>query len=229
MKEIGGYFELERFTGAEYHTDMVRLNLGRTALLYLLKCAEAHTLWVPYFICEAVTETCRKAGYKLKYYHIDRNFLPVLEEKAIHGEYVYLVNFYGQLSEDQVLELKRKYKHVILDNTHAFFQKPHEYIPTLYSIRKFFGLSDGAYVSMGNLSERFPLEYLEQDSSCGRMNHILGRYEHSASDFYRDMLDNAHALDQEMVSRMSPLTENLLHGIAQNLQLALCVFRKFKI
>ena len=57
MKEIGGYFELERFTGKEYHTDMVRLNLGRTALLYLLKCAEAHTLWVPYFICEAVTKT----------------------------------------------------------------------------------------------------------------------------------------------------------------------------
>lgn len=213
MKEIGGYLELERFTGSEYHTNMVKLNLGRTALLYLLKCAQAHTLWVPYFICEAVTDTCKKAGYKLKYYHIDRNFLPVLEEKAINGEYLYLVNFYGQLSEEQLLELKRKYKHVILDNTHAFFQKPHEYIPTLYSVRKFFGLSDGAYVSMGNLDQRFPLEKLEQDSSCQRMAHLLGRYERSASEYYQTMLDNAHGLDHELVSRMSALTDNLLHGI----------------
>lgn len=213
MKEIGGYLELERFTGEEYHTDMVRLNLGRTALLYLMKCAEAHTLWVPYFICEAVTKTCEMAGYTLKYYHIDRNFLPILEEKAIGGEYVYLVNFYGQLSNETILELKRKYKHVILDNTHAFFQKPHEYVPTLYSIRKFFGLSDGAYASLGNLAERLPLDKLEQDNSCERMGHILGRYERSASDFYQTMLDNAHALDHELVSRMSPLTENLLHGI----------------
>lgn len=213
MKEIGGYFELERFPGNEYHSDLLRLNLGRTALLYLLKCAEAHTLWVPYFLCEAVTSTCQKAGYHLNYYHIDRNFLPILDEKAINGTYAYLVNFYGQLTEDTILALKRKYKHVILDNTHAFFQKPPESIPTLYSIRKFFGLSDGAYVSVGNLPERISVEQLEQDSSCARMEHILGRFEHSASAYYQTMLRNAHALDEELVLRMSPLTENLLHGI----------------
>ena len=213
MKEIGGYLELERFTGNEYHTGMVKLNLGRTALLYLLKAAEAHTLWVPYFICEAVTDTCRKAGYQLKYYHIDRSFLPAPDTVIEPGEYLYLVNFYGQLEEEQILALKRTYKNIILDNTHAFFQKPHEYIPTLYSVRKFFGLSDGAYVSMGNLEARFPLEKLEQDCSCQRMEHILGRYERTASEFYQTMLDHAHELDHEMVSRMSALTDNLLHGI----------------
>lgn len=213
MKEIGGYFELEHFTGKEYHSGMSKLNLGRTALLYLLKCAEAHTLWVPYFLCEAVTETCKKAGYQLKYYHIDRNFLPLLDHKAINGEYVYLVNFYGQLTDETILELKQKYKHVILDNTHAFFQKPHPDIPTLYSIRKFFGVSDGAYAFIGNLPERFPLEKLEQDNSCDRMGHLLGRFEHPASDYYQTMLTNAHELEHSLVLRMSPLTDNLLHGI----------------
>lgn len=213
MKEIGGYFELEHFTGKEYYSGMCKLNLGRTALLYLLKCAEAHTLWVPYFLCEAVTETCKKAGYQLKYYHIDRNFLPLLDHKAINGEYVYLVNFYGQLTDETILKLKQKYKHVILDNTHAFFQKPHPDIPTLYSIRKFFGVSDGAYAFTGNLPERFPLEKLEQDHSCDRMGHLLGRFEHPASDYYQTMLTNAHELEDSLVLRMSPLTDNLLHGI----------------
>ena len=30
-EEIGGYFQLERFTGREYHEGLLRLNLGRTA------------------------------------------------------------------------------------------------------------------------------------------------------------------------------------------------------
>lgn len=213
MKEIGGYLELEHFTGKEYYSGMIKLNLGRTALLYLLKCAKAHTLWVPHFLCEAVTETCKKAGYQLKYYHIDRNFLPLLSPKEVNGEYVYLVNFYGQLTEKTILELKQKYRHVILDNTHAFFQKPNPDIPTLYSIRKFFGVSDGAYAFTGNLPECFSSEELEQDSSCDRMGHLLGRFEHPASDYYHIMLSNAHALEQSDILRMSLLTDNLLHGI----------------
>ena len=37
MKEIGGYFQLEEMPGEEYYPDLYRVNLGRTALLWLLK------------------------------------------------------------------------------------------------------------------------------------------------------------------------------------------------
>lgn len=36
MKEIGGYFELEQLISNEYYKDLVPLNNGRNALLYLL-------------------------------------------------------------------------------------------------------------------------------------------------------------------------------------------------
>ena len=40
MKEIGGYFQLEEMPGEEYYPDLYRVNLGRTALLWLLKVQE---------------------------------------------------------------------------------------------------------------------------------------------------------------------------------------------
>ena len=213
MKEIGGYLELERFSGPEYYDDMVKLNLGRTALLYLMKAAGAHTLWVSRFLCEAVLDSCTRAGYQLKYYSIGRDFLPGSDLAPQPGEYTCIVNFYGQLTQEQILSMRCKYGPVILDNTHAFFQPPVGQIPTLYSLRKFFGLCDGAYVSMGSLTPAIDPKHLEQDLSGGRMGHILGRFEADASTHYQTMLDNAHALDHELVKQMSPLTENLLHGI----------------
>lgn len=213
MKEIGGYLQMEKGTGKEYHTDMLKLNLGRTALVFLMRAAGAHTLWVPHFLCGCVMDTCQKAGITLKYYSIDQNFLPVISEIPAKGEYVYLVNFYGQLTKEQILNLAEKYHSVILDNTHAFFQKPLTGVPTLYSLRKFFGLSDGAYVYPGNLPVD-TFEALPTDLSGSRMAHILGRYEETASKFYQTMLDNAHSLESEPVKKMSPLTENLLRCIA---------------
>ena len=36
-KEIGGYMELEEFSGQEYYPELYKVNLGRTALLWLLE------------------------------------------------------------------------------------------------------------------------------------------------------------------------------------------------
>ena len=36
-KEIGGYFEMEELPGEEDYPVLIRLYLGRTALLYVLK------------------------------------------------------------------------------------------------------------------------------------------------------------------------------------------------
>lgn len=212
MKEIGGYLQMEKGAGKEYHSDVLKLNLGRTALVFLMKAAGAHTLWVPHFLCGCVMDTCEKEGIHLKYYSIDRNFLPVLPNLPAENEYLYLVNFYGQLTDERIQDLAKLYPHMILDNTHAFFQKPLPGIPVLYSLRKFFGLSDGAYISPGNLPIG-DFDHLPQDVSGGRMEHILGRYESGASKYYRTMLKNAHSLDDEPAKKMSLLTENLLRSI----------------
>ncbi len=217
-EEIGGYFQLERFTGKEYHEGLLRMNLGRTALLYMLGKMGIHTLYMPSYQCGSVLDACRNAGIRLVFYTIDRAFLPVCDHTPGEGEALYLVNFYGRLTEEQILEQKKRYGEIILDNTHAFFQRPVSGVPAVWSIRKYFGLADGAYVDPAGrwepeLDADGNIKDLPEDQSHDRMAHILGRYEGSASEYYGRMLENAHALEADPPRRMSALTQNLLRAI----------------
>ncbi|MFV0528660.1 MAG: hypothetical protein ACK5MN_08095 [Lachnospiraceae bacterium] len=215
MKEIGGYLQLERQRGDEYYPSLLRLNLGRTALLFLMKSLNIKRLWMPHLLCASVIDTCEKAGYSLSYYSIDENLAPVLNRTLHKDEYLFLVNYYGTLTDDAIRHYQEVYTHIIVDHTHAFFQAPLPGIPTLYSCRKFFGLPDGAYLYTGRPESDLWASYskLEMDISCDRMAHILGRFETDASTYYSQMLATAHSYEDEMVKQMSPLTRNLLCGI----------------
>lgn len=207
--EIGGYFELEHFYSRPYYSGLYELNLGRTALTFLLSALNCRTLFVPCYLCESVTDACEKAGFSLEYYRIDENLAPVLTRLPQKDEYLYLVNYYGQLTDEQILAFQNFYGSIIVDNTHAFFQRPVKGVPTLYSCRKFFGVSDGAYLYCD--FELPPVN--ETDQSHKRMGHILGRYEDRASNYYQEMLKNAGDLKDEPVKKMSPLTRNILGAI----------------
>lgn len=211
MKEIGGYLQMETFHGEEFHQGLLRLNLGRTALLYALQELHVSVLYLPRFICDSVTSACRSWNGTVKWYSVTEDFLPSDSFNPERGAYVYLINYYGQLTEEHILSLKQKFGNILVDNTHDFYQKPVQGIPTLYSCRKFFGLPDGAYLYLPERPENYGT--LPQDCSALRMSHILGRLEHSASDYYQDMLNTAHSFYSEPVKRMSPLTQNLLRGI----------------
>ena len=210
MKEIGGYFQLEEMPGEEYYPDLYRVNLGRTALLWLLKSRRCRKILLPYFLCESVVHTCQENQIETEFYHLNEK-LEVLypKEQLPEGEYLYLVNYYGQLSDSWISEYKKIYGNIIVDHTHAFFQKPLKGIDTLYSCRKFWGVSDGAYLSTdASLTENKTVDY-----SAERMKHILGRYEHNAGTYYKDMLENAAKYDGMELRQMSKLTQNLLKAV----------------
>lgn len=209
MTEIGGYFGLEEFHGQEFHPGLIALNTGRNALLYILRARKIQKLYIPYFLCDSVSGLCRSHGFAFEQYHIGSDFRPILGKQPGEGEFVYIVNYFGQIPNEEVLELKEQYGRIIFDNVQAFFQKPVEGIDTIYSCRKFFGVPDGSYLSTGCLLE----EELEQDVSSGRMGHILGRFEHSASEFYADFQANDKSFTSLQLKSMSRLTRNILRGI----------------
>lgn len=66
-KEIGGYFEMEELPGEEYYPDLLRLNLGRTALLYLLKQRGCREIFLPHYLCDSVIGACRDSGIKISF------------------------------------------------------------------------------------------------------------------------------------------------------------------
>lgn len=208
-KEIGGYFGLEQFPGQEYHHDLIGVNSGRNALLYILKARHVRKLYIPRFLCDSVSELCRREGYAYEEYPIDRDFLPVFDRALQPDEYLYIVNYYGQLSNDQVTKMKIKWGNIIFDNVQAFFQRPVVGVDTVYSCRKFFGVPDGGYVA----TTAYWDEGLPLDVSKDRMKHILGRFEESGSSYYRDFQAKDELFYTLPLRRMSALTRNLLCGI----------------
>ena len=209
MREIGGYFQLDQLIDKPYHENLVELNTGRNALLYLVKAKKISKIYLPYFLCNSVSDMLSKYGINFEYYHIGKDFLPVFEEKLKEDEYLYIVNYYGQITNDEIRKFKEEYKNIILDNTQSFFQKPVLNIDTIYSCRKYFGVPDGAYLSTDVALD----EILEEDQSSSRMKHILGRFEGQASDYYNEFNKNDEAFKELPIKSMSKLTRNILGAI----------------
>lgn len=210
MREIGGYIEWEESQGSAYHTDCLSLNCGRSALACLIQLKDIRQIALPYFLCGSIYKVCRKYGVSVRFYHINENFGPdtVVPEK---GEYVYLVNYYGQTDRKYIEHMRGIYSgKVIVDNAQAFFEKPLDGVDTLYTCRKFFGVADGAY-----LYTDAPASGLDMpaDESFDRMRFLFGRYERAAEEFYPEYVKNNEFFSDEPVKRMSRLTGNLLRGI----------------
>ncbi|MDO4218976.1 MAG: hypothetical protein Q4C78_03180 [Synergistaceae bacterium] len=136
MKEIGGYFELDRLTSdkGEYYKDLIALNTARNASVYLVKVKGIKKIYIPYFLCDSISLVCDREKIVYEYYHVDESFQPVFAKALNDDEYLYIVNFYEQLSNERilVLVLKNKCERIIVDNTHAFFQQSTEGIDTIF-------------------------------------------------------------------------------------------------
>lgn len=208
MKEIGGYIELDNYNLPMLHENAIALNTGRNCLGYLIKTKNIKTIYLPYYLCESVINLCKKFDLKVCLYHIN-NIISPKNLEIDDNAFLYVVNYYGQLSNNKIIELKKKYKNIIIDNAQAYFQMPVDDVDTIYTCRKFFGVSDGAFLYTNvQLNER-----LEIDESYKRMNFLLGRYERTAAEFYSEYVNNNKSFANEPLKRMSKLTNNLLHGI----------------
>ena len=209
MKEIGGYFGLEEFNGSEYYPECIAVNHANNGLAYLIKARQIRKLYIPCWLCSSVASLCEREGCAFEYYHVGGDLLPMFDGALGEHEYLYVVNYYGQVSADKVRELKAKHNNIILDNIQAFFERPLSGIDTLYTCRKFFGVPDGAYIAAdARLDEALPV-----DVSMHRMKHILGRYEFCAQDYYADYAANEKTYRGLELRGMSKLTHNLLRAV----------------
>ena len=209
MREIGGYIELDTYRLPMLHEDAVALNCGRNALAYVLRARKIRRLWIPKFICDSVTKVCEREDVPYTLYGIGTDFRPSGDISLKDGEWLYFVNYYSQFDNNQIAEYVNRYERVIVDNAQSYFQMPIPHVDTIYTCRKYFGVADGAFLyTDAELNEEYP-----QDESYERMHFLLGRFERTASEFYREYAANNDLFYQEPVKRMSKLTMNLLHGI----------------
>ena len=125
MKEIGGYIELDTYTGKMLHDEGIKLNCGRNALAYIIKAKIIKKLWMPKFMCDSCNKVLSDNQVDVEYYSIGLDFKPIIKE---WDGWLYAVNFYGQLSNDYLTSLGDK---IIVDNAQAYFQEPIPGVDTL--------------------------------------------------------------------------------------------------
>ena len=209
MEAIGGYFSLELPKYEEYHKDAIKLNTGRNCLEYILRVRRYNKVYIPYYTCEVILDPFKKLNISYEFYHINLSLELAEDIYLKEGEALLYTNYYG-LKQRYVEKMAERYgKRLIVDNTQAFFAKPIDGIDTFYTCRKFFGVSDGAYLYTDTKLE----DDFEPDKSYDRMIHLLKRIDLSAEEGYTDFRRVDDALDNQPIRRMSKLTHRLMQSI----------------
>jgi hypothetical protein len=209
MISTGGYFGLELAQGEEYHKKAIRLNTGRNALEYILRAKRYKKIYLPYFTCQVLIQPIKKLKLDVEFYSLDENLEPIFNYNKINKSSAFVYTNYFGLKDDVALYLKKKCPNLIIDNAHAFFSKPMSDIDTFYSARKFFGVSDGAYLYCSAKLN----EILKRDLSAKRFKHLLLRHDESAENGYAHFIRNENLLDDNEILSMSFITQRVLQSI----------------
>jgi hypothetical protein len=209
MNEIGGYFSLELRNGKEFHSEALALNSGRNALELILRYRKYNKVWLPSYYCNEILQAFYITETDFGFYTIDKNFIPCIEFPIEENEAVLVINYFGLISK-QIKKIVSKYKNIIVDNSQAFFVKPFSNEDTFYSCRKFFGVSDGAYLYtfLDFDSNRFPI-----DDSAYRLSHLVGRIETGAESSFHYYRRNESSMAYQSIKRMSLLTKAIMKNI----------------
>ncbi|QHI72061.1 hypothetical protein [Aminipila terrae] len=211
MKEYGGYLPLELPQKQEYYIseeeNMVRLNCGRSAISYAISDARPSKVFIPYYNCHTVLETLERLKVRYELYSIDEEFMPK-DVELREDELLLYVNYYGIISRKNLECINKNFKNVIFDNTQAFFSKPFENAYNVYSCRKFFGVSDGAYLIKDGIKKT----KLQRDNSFDRIAFMAKCVDCSTNDAYHDHLANEAEIAKGVLA-MSKFTKRVLESI----------------
>lgn len=126
---------------------LVKLNLARNCLRYLIKVYGINEIFIPFYTCSTVWNAIRCENCTVKFYHIDSNFMPV--DDFPQNAYILYTNYFG-LCFGNCKNLAKKYNNLIVDNSHAFFSDTTG-LASFNSLRKFFNVTNGAYLFTGKL------------------------------------------------------------------------------
>ncbi|QEM10969.1 hypothetical protein [Mucilaginibacter rubeus] len=211
VKPIGGYLELELPKGNEYYPDLVHLNTGRNALEYILLQKKYHKIYIPYFTCDVILEPIVKLDIQYQFYHVDKQLDPIIDFEIESDASFLYTNYFG-IKLEKIVELSHKIKNLIVDNSQAFFSEPLPGVDTFYSCRKFFGVPDGAYLSIKRkLAKKFPV-----DNSTHRFSHLIKSIDSGIESGYSDYVNNNKDLENNEIRSMSLLTRKMLSSINYN-------------
>lgn len=177
---------------------LVKLNLARNCLKYLIKLYGINEIFIPFYTCPTVWNAVRQTGCRVEFYHIDTNFLPA--QHFPKDAFILYTNYFG-LNTENCKKLAKIYPNLIVDNSHSFFSEPVG-LASFNSLRKFFDVTNGAYLFVEKLLEND----FEQD------NLYLPSVKFNQN--YPEFLNNELLLNQEIsIKTLSENVQNKMKNI----------------
>lgn len=178
--------------------EIIKLNLARNCLKYICKAYGINKILLPYYTCPVVWNSLREESCKVKFYHIDKDFLPT--EKLKKNDFILYTNYFG-INSKNCKKLAKKYPNIIIDNSQGFFSEPLG-LASFNSLRKFFNVQNGAYLfTSKQLEQVFEVDKIELQPV-------------SMQEDYEKFLKNELFLDsQKQIKTISPKVEKMMNDI----------------
>ena len=178
--------------------EIIKLNLARNCLKYICKAYGINKILLPYYTCPVVWNSLREESCEVKFYHIDKDFLPT--EKLKKNDFILYTNYFG-INSKNCKKLAKKYPNIIIDNSQGFFSEPLG-LASFNSLRKFFNVQNGAYLfTSKQLEQVFEVDKIELQPV-------------SMQEDYEKFLKNELFLDsQKQIKTISPKVEKMMNDL----------------
>ena len=178
--------------------EIIKLNLARNCLKYICKAYGINKILLPYYTCPVVWNSLREESCEVKFYHLDKDFLPT--EKFKKNDFILYTNYFG-INSKNCKKLAKKYPNIIIDNSQGYFSEPLG-LASFNSLRKFFNVQNGAYLfTSKQLEQVFEVDKIELQPVSMQEN-------------YEKFLKNELFLDsQKQIKAISPKVEKMMNDI----------------
>lgn len=177
---------------------------ARACLYALLVMVKPAKIYIPNYICDAVTQAIMLAEIPVEKYAIGGDFKVLAPLELARNEVILLVNYFGLTAETLLEQMKCYPKdQVILDCSQAYFYEAPDCLAAIYSPRKFLPVPDGGFIKT---HVHLPNDAPDEDASIGRYQYLLQRVvkevEHSRS-LYLQSEDELGAVSIKSMSSFS--------------------------
>jgi hypothetical protein len=152
VKTYGGFLTADPRSAsgeAEYHGG-TPLTTARACLRVVLEAVRPPRVHLPFYVCDALLQPLRAVGVPYSFYALDRLLRPVWWEASQpprESGLIVFINYFGLLGREASACGALLRGRLVVDNVQAFFHRCASASWAFNSARKFFAVSDGAYLT----------------------------------------------------------------------------------
>lgn len=215
MTAIGGYNQIALpDLKTQLHPDSYRFQSARAALYAYIKAENIRVLYVPNYMCDSLFPALEALSVEVKFYSINESLLPqnAFCKNLPKSSKVLLVNYFGLLTDQIKLLVKKQPDLFVIDNSQALFSDHIEGTTSIYSPRKFLGIPDGGLLKT-NSEITVPEAYFD---SSPYISHLLQRAAGNVSEGYINFQNAEYALNDYIPKKMSAISSYLIKSTDLN-------------